>query len=304
MFSSAILIFILTTATASPFPKVRSGLSGAKTKRSSDSIIKDCFHVASTEGHYYYRSTSNDPTVCGFYVVADPSQVVEIFFDYLDVPCNTGGLVAVVDGWELNGGYFPTVSEHPLPLEQRVSEFCGLTAPSKVFITSQNAALIQYRVPKQSKGFSFKVNFLKNPSPCNMLIDGLEDLYTVRQTGKASNCSLMALYPVHASILSLNVGETVPGFNKKETGTMRRCQESGLKDYVEISGGYDLVTPKQKQAETFCGVDTYPRPTEETVLCGISTIKLVSSGEYDNILVVKIRQAGEQDLLSPTIICD
>lgn len=51
--------------------------------------------VWSEEGHLYYKSQTNDPTVCGIYIIAKPEQTVHVYFDYVDVPCNTGGLIAV-----------------------------------------------------------------------------------------------------------------------------------------------------------------------------------------------------------------
>lgn len=260
--------------------------------------------VTSEPGHYFFKAAGDDPTVCGVYLMTDPDKIIQLQFDFLDLPCNSGGLVAFVDGWELNGGYFPSLSEHRLSLEDRVSEFCGLSRPSRAFVSSQNAALVQYRVPKRSRGFSFRVSFLKNPTPCNVLVEGLEDVYTIRNYGKPTNCSLTSLFPAQISILSLSVGVSFPGDSFKiETGTMKKCEETGLKDYVEISGGLDLAAPKLTQAETLCGIDSYPGPLLETVLCGIATVRLVSSGEYDNSVTVAVRQASEQDLLSPTIIC-
>lgn len=51
--------------------------------------------VWSDEGHLYYKSQINDLTVCGIYIIAKPEQTVHVYFDYVDVPCNTGGLIAV-----------------------------------------------------------------------------------------------------------------------------------------------------------------------------------------------------------------
>ncbi|KAF6206206.1 hypothetical protein GE061_017435 [Apolygus lucorum] len=149
-------------------------------KRTANHVIKECIHMTSEEGHYFYKSAGDDATVCGIYFVTAPNMLVQVHFDYLDVPCATGGLIAFVDGWELNGGYFPAVEDHELPLSERVNEFCGLTPPTRTFLSSQNAALLQYRVPKRSRGFSFKVTFVKNPahhtrkSPRSMNYPGLD----------------------------------------------------------------------------------------------------------------------------------
>lgn len=73
-------------------------------------------HVASEEGDFLYKKSSValayepehdhhpnsvqmvpmvDPTVCGFYVVADPYKTVEISFHHLDASCESGALLGV-----------------------------------------------------------------------------------------------------------------------------------------------------------------------------------------------------------------
>lgn len=69
-----------------------------------------------------------------------------------------------VDGWEMNGQFFPSAEDHPKPLNQRFKEFCGSRPPKQLFLSSQNAALIQYRVPKRGRGFSFHVRYIRNPT--------------------------------------------------------------------------------------------------------------------------------------------
>jgi hypothetical protein len=71
-------------------------------------------------------------------------------------------LLQFVDGWELNGQFFPSPVDHPKPLNLRYYEFCGRQRVKQVLESSQNAALIQYMVPQRGKGFSFTVRFLKN----------------------------------------------------------------------------------------------------------------------------------------------
>lgn len=52
--------------------------------------------VTSEEGHFYYKSPGGEDTpVCGVFLLTDPDKMVEVFFDYVDVPCNTAGLVSV-----------------------------------------------------------------------------------------------------------------------------------------------------------------------------------------------------------------
>lgn len=74
-----------------------------------------------------------------------------------------------VDGWELNGQYFPGVRDHELDLSQRITEFCNdnshwpLKPFRRVYRSSQNAALLQYRIPIRGS-FVASVRFVDNPA--------------------------------------------------------------------------------------------------------------------------------------------
>jgi hypothetical protein len=59
-------------------------------------MCADCIVVTSEEGQFFLKSTADDAsTVCGVYIVTEPDRLVEVHFDYLDVPCENGGLVSV-----------------------------------------------------------------------------------------------------------------------------------------------------------------------------------------------------------------
>src|SRR5688572_6270224 len=70
----------------------------------------------------------------------------------------------IVDGWELNGQLFPSAVDHEKRLEERYHETCGRKRiyPAR-FYSSQNAALIQYRIPLFGQGFSVRVQHVVNP---------------------------------------------------------------------------------------------------------------------------------------------
>lgn len=69
-------------------------------------------HVTSEEGDYAFKKAieptltkrshnivevvNPDMAVCGLYVVTDPDKYVEISIKYMDVNCDTGGLMAVI----------------------------------------------------------------------------------------------------------------------------------------------------------------------------------------------------------------
>lgn len=61
-------------------------------------------HVASEEGDYSFKRVLQmsegktpkvDDATCGLYILPKPDKVVEISIKYLDVNCDSGGLMAV-----------------------------------------------------------------------------------------------------------------------------------------------------------------------------------------------------------------
>jgi Corticotropin-releasing factor binding protein (CRF-BP) len=74
-----------------------------------------------------------------------------------------------VDGWELNGEYFPGIHDHELSLDHRINEFCDKTFSftrkvnrKRKFISHQNAAVFQYKIPIQG-AFAITVRYHHNP---------------------------------------------------------------------------------------------------------------------------------------------
>ena len=51
--------------------------------------------MESMEGTYTFTSDGSADTVCGFYLISSPEQVIEIEFTDFNVDCQSGGLVAV-----------------------------------------------------------------------------------------------------------------------------------------------------------------------------------------------------------------
>lgn len=73
----------------------------------------------------------------------------------------------VVDGWELNGAVFPSYEDHEKKPANRFHDICVESKQAlpvrRVFTSSQNGALIQYRIPAFGQGFSVRVEHIHNP---------------------------------------------------------------------------------------------------------------------------------------------
>lgn len=51
--------------------------------------------MTSEEGQFFHKATLADGTACGIYIFSELDQRIEVNFNYLDVPCENGGLVSV-----------------------------------------------------------------------------------------------------------------------------------------------------------------------------------------------------------------
>lgn len=135
----------------------------------------------------------------------------------------------------MNGEYFPSIADHRLPLEQRVSEFCvedrrfPYRNSKRTFRSSQNAALLQYRIPKHGS-FMISVRFHSNPdrefkpwtnrergskliltsffTACHIMAEDSVPFYVLKSSNKSRNCTLTALYPAVVSLLGLHIGHS------------------------------------------------------------------------------------------------
>ena len=67
------------------------------------------------------------------------------------------------DGWELNGNVFPGGEDHHLSLEDRSHPICSGHGSQHKFVSSQNAALVSFKIPTAGQGFKLRVTYRPNP---------------------------------------------------------------------------------------------------------------------------------------------
>jgi hypothetical protein len=58
--------------------------------------------VTSEEGQFFLKAAGDTSMVCGVYIITDPDRRIEVHFEYLDVPCQNGGLVSVSGKFRFN----------------------------------------------------------------------------------------------------------------------------------------------------------------------------------------------------------
>ncbi|ELU04690.1 hypothetical protein CAPTEDRAFT_155089 [Capitella teleta] len=239
--------------------------------------------MESFDGDYWYRSPGDQGgAVCGLFVIAHPEQLIQITFNKFDIDCESGGLLAMVDGWETQGQFFPSDEDHQLPFEMRYQTYCGGEAPT-VFISSQNVALIQYRIPTVEEGFHISVRMIDNPEPCNVVTMIDHGVMSISNHGHRRNCSVSIMYPENIKLLNVDVGKThhIPTQVWKN-GLTRHCKKRMRDDYVELLTGPGLDSSLMKSIQDFCGLSSRPGAAMVPLACGHAVVRLVSSGNYYN----------------------
>ncbi|XP_076309862.1 corticotropin-releasing factor-binding protein-like [Tachypleus tridentatus] len=309
-----VFIFIVVPSLSTPVQQDIQGKRRQDQKVDSANyfdIVSDdngaCIRVTSEEGLYRFVSDGS-ASVCGLYIIADPENVLEIKVEALDISCSGGGLLAIIDGWELNGQFFPG-QDHPKPLSDRFVEICGHSTSWKPFRTELNVALVQFMVPTLGEGFSLSVRFLQNFQPCNAVIQWPKGIYTLRNNGRAINCSVAFMTkPERFRLLAADIGGT--GISRRnvdlETGIIYKCKERRLTDYVEVKGGGGIDPDNMLEAVNVCGTFSVPSKTSIDVFCDSSVIRLVSSGRYKNSVTVSFEMLTEEHLTTEksSLVCE
>lgn len=63
----------------------------------------------------------------------------------------------VFDGWILKGEKFPSSQDHPLPTMKRYTDFCESGLTRRSITSSQNVAMIFFRVHEPGNGFTLTI---------------------------------------------------------------------------------------------------------------------------------------------------
>lgn len=228
---------------------------------------------------------------CSLYIGAPIDHVVEMEFMYFDVDCDDGGSVAILDGWELDFEIFPSDEDHPHPMSLRYLSFCGRSVPGAQYTSKQNVAQIQFIVPREGQGFQVKINFNANYKPCNMLL--LSNDYhkiTLRNFGLAKNCTVLSLNAQTVQLLYINVGEksrnSLPyrSIHELNGGLKTSCRKGQGEDSVQLYQGTGVSLSSMKMVLGFCGVRQTAAHRLIKLRCLSSALRLVSSGEYFNVV--------------------
>lgn len=79
-----------------------------------------------------------------------------------------------------------------------------------------------------------------------------------------------------------------------------QCEQS---DRLEVGGSAGLDSHNMEVASKICGLSSHQGP-EQALFCGVTTVRLFSSGEYHNEAEIAIRTADETNIEIATLICE
>uniref|UniRef100_A0A3Q2XG87 Corticotropin-releasing factor-binding protein n=1 Tax=Hippocampus comes TaxID=109280 RepID=A0A3Q2XG87_HIPCM len=164
-----------------------------------------CLDMLAIEGHFTFVASSPQQLSCAAFIIGEPSEVIGLELSDVNIDCDVGDFIKIFDGWVLKGEKFPSSQDHPLPLHQRYTDICSSTPPSHASRSSQNVAMVFFRIHNPDSGFTLVVKKLPNPFPCNIMSQSPEGSFTMVMPHQHRNCSFSIIYPVEIQLAQLKL---------------------------------------------------------------------------------------------------
>ncbi|XP_071375869.1 corticotropin-releasing factor-binding protein-like [Centroberyx affinis] len=273
---------------------LHSLLSLDQKRESEDFVFRRplrCLDMLATEGHFTFVA-SRPQLACAAFVIAEPNEVISLELSDVDIDCSAGDFIKMFDGWVLKGEKFPSSQDHPLPLHQRYTDYCSSTAPAGASRSSQNVAMVFFRIHSPDSGFTLVVKKLYNPFPCNIMSQSPEGSFTMVMPHQRRNCSFSVIYPVEIRLTELSLGQAKSNELSPQRQVWSGCAGSG--DYVELLGGNGVDTSKMFPVADLCF--SLSGLAQMKIGCDNSVVRLVSSGNYINRVSFQYRLLERSEL--------
>ncbi|XP_004643549.1 corticotropin-releasing factor-binding protein [Octodon degus] len=251
-----------------------------------------CLDMLSLPGQFTF--TAARPQLhCAAFFIGEAEELLSIHFDLVSIDCMRGDFLKVFDGWILKGEKFPSSQDHPLPTTERYTDFCESGFSRRTIRSSQNVAMIFFRVHEPGNGFTLTIKTDPNLFPCNVISQTPSGRFTLVVPHQHRNCSFSIIYPVEIKISALTLGH-VHGLQLKKPSA--GC--GGIGDFVELLGGTGLDPSKMMPLADLC----YPfhGPAQMKIGCDNSVVRMVSSGKHINRVTFEYHQLEPYELENPT----
>ncbi|KFV62184.1 Corticotropin-releasing factor-binding protein [Dryobates pubescens] len=246
-----------------------------------------CIDMLSTEGQF--SITAEQPQLqCATFFIGEPEELIMIDYDFVNIDCQGGDFLKVFDGWILKGEKFPSSLDHPLPTSQRYVDFCESSNTQRTIRSSQNVAMIFFRIHQPGNGFTVTVKKNTNLFPCNVISQTASGRFTMVIPHQHRNCSFSIIYPVVIKISDLILGHLNGLFLKKPSAG---C--AGVGDFVELLGGTGLDPSKMFPLADLC--HSFHGSAQMKIGCDNTVLRMVSSGKHINRVTFEYHQLNLQE---------
>ncbi|XP_071757857.1 corticotropin-releasing factor-binding protein isoform X1 [Centroberyx gerrardi] len=246
-----------------------------------------CLDMVAVEGQFTF--TAERPQLsCAAFFIAEPNEVISVDYGSADIDCRGGDFIKVFDGWVMKGEKFPSSQDHPLPLYERYVDYCDSGSLSRTVRSSQNVAMVYFRIHNAGSSFTLTVKKLINPFPCNVISQTPEGSFTMLIPQQHRNCSFSIIYPVEIKISEFSLGHHNNFPKRSVTG----CAES--RDFVELLGGNGIDTSKMLPVADLCY--SFTGPTHLKIGCDNTVVRMVSSGKFVNQVSFSYQLLDHQEL--------
>ncbi|XP_040052606.1 corticotropin-releasing factor-binding protein [Gasterosteus aculeatus] len=269
-------------------------LSLDQKRESEDFIFRRplrCLDMLATDGYFTFVA-SQPQLACAAFIIAGPSEVISLELSDVNIDCSAGDFVKMFDGWVLKGEKFPSRQDHQLPLHQRYTDYCSSAAPGATSRSSQNVAMVFFRIHSPDSGFTLAVRKIHNPFPCNIMSQSPEGSFTMVMPHQHRNCSFSIIYPVEIRMTDLSLGQAKSNELSPQRQAWAGCSGSG--DYVELLGGNGVDTSMMVPMADLCFSLT--GLAQMKIGCDNSVVRLVSSGNYVNRVSFQYRLLEQREL--------
>ncbi|XP_076836713.1 corticotropin-releasing factor-binding protein [Brachyhypopomus gauderio] len=245
-----------------------------------------CLDMVAVEGQFTFKA-DHPQLNCAVFFIGEPNDIISIEYDSVNINCREGDFIKVFDGWVMKGERFPSSQDHLLPVYERYSDYCDSEEARPVVRSSQNVAMMFYRVHQSGSGFTITFRKVFNPFPCNVISQTPEGRFSMVVPQQHRNCSYSIIYPVE-----IQIGELSLGHQNDLKRSIPGC--AGARDFVELLGGNGVDTSKMFPMADLCF--SFSGPAQLKVGCDNTVVRMVSSGKFVNRVTFQYRLLDHKEL--------
>ncbi|CAJ0968425.1 unnamed protein product [Ranitomeya imitator] len=225
---------------------------------------------------------------CALFLIGDPEEFITIEYNFVNIDCLGGDILKVFDGWIIKGEKFPSSFDHPLSTSERYIDICEDGNMQSITRSSQNVAMIFFRVHNPGNGFTLTVRKTPNLFPCNVISQSPSGKFTMIIPHQHRNCSFSIIYPVVIKISDLTLGH----FNELQLKKPPPKGCGGAGDFVELLGGAGLDPSNMFPLADLC--HSFHGSAQMKIGCDNSVLRMVSSGKFINRVTFEYSQLDRQ----------